>query len=659
VATGGTITVVNGTTFSGDTTTAGAGGTGVSSSYNGAAGSTDGNDLFLMRGVTSTFNITGNNTYTFSPVIGNADGTSNAGVAIDKIGTGTLTLTGNSPLLGTTTVDAGTLVANGALGGTMTVNNGGTLMGDGTIGATTVNSGGTIYPGTVGAPLAISGNFTQASGSTFSAEINPTNSDRINVTGSTQINSGTTLHVVADPGSYTLGAVYTLLTSTGSITGHYSNLTVSGGGLGFTVIYDPHDIELELTSFGTNFATYAQTANQLAVATTLDATSGSATGDYAYVIAQLQTLSSSQLPGAFNQLAGDIYPSVSAIELQTTTTWMQLLSNRLAQQLRPAAVGGTVEEVGVAGEKYNADFQLVSYQSSDGQVRTAPRLIIRKVSYVPRWTGWVQSYGLGGSVAGNGNAGGLNYGLGGSLVGIDRWLDNNTIVGVMGGYAGTSLRDRLDADHATINGGQIGLYQLRRNDRLYLSNVDAFSGDNYHVTRPIDFASISRTATGVSYGNQWAHYTEAGVTLGSGRLMLQPFTGVQYIYLDQHGYSETGAGSLNLSTSGQHVNSVRGNFGGRLYSETTWRGLRVIPSISARYQHEWGNGTQLISSSFAGAPTTSFVTAGNYLGRDFGLFTLGATAFLSERSSLYGAVDTQVSSNYNAVIGSGGFQYRW
>jgi outer membrane autotransporter protein len=85
----------------------------------------------------------------------------------------------------------------------------------------------------------------------------------------------------------------------------------------------------------------------------------------------------------------------------------------------------------------------------------------------------------------------------------------------------------------------------------------------------------------------------------------------------------------------------------------------VIPLAAARYQREWGSGTQLISSSFAGAPTVSFNTAGNSLGRDFGLFTLGANAILSDRSSLYGAVDSQVSQNYTAVMGSGGFQYRW
>jgi uncharacterized protein with beta-barrel porin domain len=469
--------------------------------------------------------------------------------------------------------------------------------------------------------------------------------------------------VVLDPGVYTSGRHYTVLTATGGVTGSYSTtiLPSPGAALTFALEYEPNEIELFINS---GFSHVAQTPNQLAVAKALDLSSGTASGDYGTVISQLQTLNSAQLQGAFNQLAGDIYPSISSIELQTTTAWMQLLSNRLAQQLRPVAIGGAAEETspqaGVAsGEKYEADVRLVSYQSSDGQQRVAPRLVIRQVSNTPRWTGWTQGYGLGGSVAGNGNAGGLSYGLGGSLVGVDRWLDDNTLVGVMGGYAGSSLGDRLDGAHASINGGQVGLYQLHRRGRFYVSNIDAFSGDNYRVTRPVDFGAIDRTARGASFGNQWAHYTETGLTLGSGRMRLQPFTGLQYIYLDQRGYSETGAGSLDLTTSSQHVNSVRGAFGGRIYSETIWHGVCVIPAASARYQHEWGSGAQLISSSFAGAPTTSFVTTGNYLGRDFGLFTLGATALLSERASLYGSVDNQVSANYNAVLGSGGFQYRW
>jgi outer membrane autotransporter protein len=278
---------------------------------------------------------------------------------------------------------------------------------------------------------------------------------------------------------------------------------------------------------------------------------------------------------------------------------------------------------------------------------------------LPRWTGWTQGYGQGGSVSGNGNAGGLGYGLGGTLFGLDRWLTENTLVGMLGGYAGSSLGDHLVGSNARINAYQLGFYGMHRRGRFYLSNIDALSFDNDTVTRPINFGTIARTATGTSSGTQFAHYGEAGLTLGSGTTRIQPFSGLQYIYLRQQGYNETGAGSVNLAVGSQNVSSIRGSLGCRVYQEYSWKNVRLIPVAQARYQREWGDGTQLITSSFTGAPTASFVTAGNTLGRNFGLFGLGSNAVLSPRASLYAGYDLQVASGYLAHMGSASFQYRW
>jgi outer membrane lipase/esterase len=230
---------------------------------------------------------------------------------------------------------------------------------------------------------------------------------------------------------------------------------------------------------------------------------------------------------------------------------------------------------------------------------------------------------------------------------------------MLGGYAGSSLGDHLVGSSARINAYQVGMYAMHRRGRFYLSNIDALSFDNDTVTRPIDFGTIDRTATGTSLGNQYAHYSEAGLTLGSGTTRFQPFTGLQYIYLHQQGYNESGAGSVNLAVGNQNVNSVRGSVGCRVYQEYSWKTVRLIPVAQARYQHEWADGTQLITSSFSGAPTASFVTAGNTLGRNFGLFGLGSNAVLSPRASLYAGYDLQVASGYLAHMGSANFQYRW
>ncbi len=581
---------------------------------------------------------------TFASVISGTGGVEIGGV-------GPVTFSGVNTYTGGTTIGNGSTLIVGSTGsiGDVSVNGGGTLMGEGNVGNTTVNAGGTIYPGTVGAPLTINGNFVQGAGSTYSPELNPTGSDKIVVTGTAQINNGTTLSLVVDPGTYTVGTKYQILSAAGGLTGAYSSVVTSSlaQNIVFSEQYSPNNLQLTVNS---NVSGSAQTPNQLAVATVIDQSSGSATGAYATAITQLTTLNSGQLSHALNQLSGDIYPSLSTIQQQTTTAQMQLISNRLASLTGPG-----IPAVSSISRKSN-----VRFVSSQGGAASSESDPADPFEDRPRsWSTWAQGYGLGGNIGGDGNAGGTNYRLGGTLFGVERWLSEYTMIGVLGGYAGTTVGDHQDGSTAQINSYQAGLYELYRQDSLYVSNVDAFTNDSFNVSRPINLGSSQVTATGTSSGNQWAHYTEAGKTFDFDDVRLQPFVGVQYMYLDQQGYTESGAGSLDLTTSRQIVNSTRSSIGARLSRETSWGSVLITPSLSARYLHEFGNGTQLISSSLSGAPTATFATSGNHTGRDFGLFTLGATAYLSERCSLYGNVDTQVASSFFALIGSGGIQYSW
>ncbi|GGC09590.1 autotransporter [Oxalicibacterium flavum] len=113
--------------------------------------------------------------------------------AFNKLGAGTLTLTGNSSTFtGNTEVQAGTLQVDGILGGPTDVLAGARLTGIGQVGVTT--NRGVIAPGHVGSlgTLTIAGNYTPAGGSIairtqLGDDSSPT--DRLVITGST---SGTT-----------------------------------------------------------------------------------------------------------------------------------------------------------------------------------------------------------------------------------------------------------------------------------------------------------------------------------------------------------------------------------------------------------------------------------------------------------------------------------
>jgi outer membrane autotransporter protein len=568
---------------------------------------------------------------------------------VEVSGLGTTTFSSDNIYTGGTTIDnSGTLIVAGSILGNVSINNGGTLMGSGTVGATTVNAGGTIAPGHVGSPLTINGNFVQGGGSTYTAEVNATGSDKIAVNGTAQIGTATKLNLNIDPGTLTVGKHYELLSATGGLTGQYATVLTPPltQNILFTEQYGANNLLLVVNS---NLSSSALSSNQLAIASVFDRSSGTATGDYANAITQLTTLGPAPLAAALNQFSGNIYGSIGTIERQTTTVQLQLLSNRLASLSAPSVTTSSLAQ-------RTSGIRLVSRQASDEQLSGAST---SEPSASRNWTTWAQGYGLGGSVAGDSNAGGSNYRLGGTLFGTERWLNENLMIGVLGGYAGTSISNRQDSSHAQVNGYQVGLYELYRQDSYYISNIDAYSNSSYDVTRPLDVGNIQKTASGSSSGNQWAHYTEGGLTYEIDEFRVQPFLGFQYMYLNQQGYTESGAGSLDLTTGSQIINSVRNSIGARVYHETMWGQTLVIPSLSARYQHEWGNGTQLISSSFSGAPTLQFTTAGNHTGRDFGLFTLGATAYLTPRFNLYGSVDTQVALNYSAIIGSGGIQYSW
>jgi autotransporter-associated beta strand protein len=97
---------------------------------------------------------------------------------LHKVGTGKLTLTGNSTYTGGTIVSNGALFVSNPTGsgtgaGTVDVRNGATLGGAGIIsGATTIESGATLAPGDTVGKLTFNSSLTLASGSTSRLELN-------------------------------------------------------------------------------------------------------------------------------------------------------------------------------------------------------------------------------------------------------------------------------------------------------------------------------------------------------------------------------------------------------------------------------------------------------------------------------------------------------
>jgi uncharacterized protein with beta-barrel porin domain len=311
-------------------------------------------------------------------------------------------------------------------------------------------------------------------------------------------------------------------------------------------------------------------------------------------------------------------------------------------------------------------FQLVSYNGSDGADgrRTASgggSLYNTAGGPTPSRTstrnyGWVGGYGLGGDASSNGDAQGFGFRYGGTTFGVDRYVGGNTVVGLAGGYAGSRVRSDSRLQFSEIDSIQGALYATRAVDRRYMLGILSYTHDLYESTRILPAAL---TANGEFSGYQLGSYFEAGLMRRWGAWNWQPSLGLQTIRIRQNSYTETGAGGAGLAVAGTDENSCRGSIGIRFARPTPLGRMVFVPTLQARYAHEFCSLDRLVTSNFTGIVGNTFTTAGNSLGRHFGQYGLGVNTQITRSVGTYAGYDLVTSDRSVSHAGSGGLQFVW
>jgi uncharacterized protein with beta-barrel porin domain len=586
---------------------------------------------------------------------------------------------------GLTVHDGGIAEVHGTIGGTTTIDAGGYLTGDGQFQHLTVN--GIIDPSesTLGlaselpipgqqspppqspiATMTVTGDYTQNAGSGYVVTVDAEgHSDKIAVAGTATINGGR-VGVVPLSGTYIRGTKWTILTATGGVTGQFDSVVSSNSDLSFNLIYLANAIDLQFGS-GLTFAEIAQTANEHAVGSALDQiiVKNQTDSDLSSVMNSLNGLSNGQIANGLNQLSGEGYGSTNTVQLQNTMFQLRLLSNHLVGLINgtsdnsDSSIGPSmVSNSPVLNRPASSGIQLVSHSEAEPTVSSQQLIMMNCNCERPTWNGWTTGFGQGASIASNGNSGGVDYSMGGLLFGMDRWITDDSVVGLFGGYTGSNLTGSANSS-TRINGYQVGVQGVHRIGNAYGLGILGYAHDDYTASRLLDFGTTQRLARGNYDGNEFISYAETGVSIPRGSVVFQPFGGLQYVYLNQGSLSETGAGSAGLIVNGNDIDSLRSAIGSRAFATVEMKGIPVVLSAQARWMHEYLDATQLVSAQFIGGPSSSFQVAGAGIGRDYGIFGLGGAIPLTSVIYLYGQYDLQLASRYDAHTGSGGLSVQW
>jgi outer membrane autotransporter protein len=489
----------------------------------------------------------------------------------DKTGAGLLTLTGNSSgFTGGTFVRAGELRVNGLLNNSrVTVLSGATLSGNGTIGGLVANSGSVIAPGANGAGmLGVNGAVTLLAGSTVQLQISAANaSDMIIANGAAQL--GGTAAFTNLGGTYAFNSEYVLLQANGGRTGTFNAAT---GFAGFGILYRPEIIytatqarlRMAPNLLANIVGNTALTANQRSVVNRID---GAVTAGYnPQPLFNVYALPTAQLPGAFDQLSGEVYATAAGVGIE---------QERLVRE----AVLGRLGTVAMAARQ--------TPEAGNGA------------------GAWGQLFGGWGDGDSDGNAAAFDSDRMGFVTGVDYGKANENgswRAGVFGMQiqSDVTIDARVSASEVEQWGG--GVYASLTTGGFGVSLGGYLTEVDLRAFRNINLPGFAETNVGVTEGKGRQAFAELSYTIEAGKAAIRPFVAGSVGTFKLDSLRETGgAAALDVSRQSYSTGSVTAGVDAMV---PVAKGFTLSGSVAGRAQ--LGDRDPQAQIALAAAPQQSF-----------------------------------------------------
>ena len=560
---------------------------------------------------------------------------------LTKVGAGNLTLTAANTFAGGTTLTAGGLIINGSLASDVNAAAGTTVGGSGAINAALITAG-RVAPGNSIGTMTVT-DVTFNAGSVLEVEVDAAgNSDLLMVNDTATINGGT-VEVLPSDGDYATSTTYTILTATTGVAGAGFDSVVNISGLAFlepSLTLDANNVFLTLERNLATFEDIAVTDNQMAVATVLNEAALTASGDLATVLDAFVPLTTAEAQRGLELISGETLGAPASARVFGINKFASSVMGKFGGLARSGNTTVTAADEMLS----HAEAGLGDVTHVEGSHRV-----------------WVDGYGDWGDIDGDRVASDIDYNTYGVTAGVDLFPHTNFMVGLAFGYGRSDIESDRDPAETDVDSYRGALYATYHGRSGYVSGLFSGGGADFESSRRIVYGTVDRTAEGDYSGYDISAMLEWGTYWSGEHYTFQPSISVQYTYIDQDDYTETGAGSLNLSVEDEDIDSYVMLVGGRVSRRFhTAGGTLIEPNVEVRWAHEYGDLDRVVNASLTGSPAAgTFRVNGATPDRDIALIGVGVTVQVSASTYFRANYQGGLSEDLTQHSFVAGLQYRW
>ncbi len=528
--------------------------------------------------------------------------------------------------------------------------NSGTVRLDGVLGSAevTVSNGATLAAGDNIGVLSISGNYSEEAGGNLEIQVfGPGISDLLTISG--QASLGGNLLVLTES-NLADGATMTFLTAGAGINGIFDSISGSAV-LGYSLQYGANQVDLIVNR--NSYASFGDLEAGKSLGEMLDEVVASAGGELNQLIEALNSLV--EADGVSLALRQASHCPMSTM-FRDSVRGTEHATGRILRRLRDQRLGlcGLVKPK----EKSQADDSFLASAVTD-PVIFASLLNTKKVNsrsfglqdYDPSKANgcfFARSFGLFIDQESNGDLVGYQADSTGISLGLDFRVSPEWVVGAAVEFARTDFSWEDFFGDSEVDSLRLTSFASYFKKSWHIDAAVGLGFNDYDNTR---FTGLTaQTAVGSYGGRELFCYLGGGRSFDLGRkLAIEPLLGVQYTRLNQDGYTETGAGSENMTVDDLVADSLSTTLGLRLSSQINLSWGYLIPAISGRWKHEFFDDDVATSAMLQGAPGLDFTVHAASSEQNSALLGLGLTALIRERCSLKLHLESEIQNETSTL----------